>query len=203
MFLGEIKLLDLDVSERLDAAAGMFRSSGRMFWPALYATMLLSLVLVLRRLPAVAKTGFVLGCCLLQLADTEPLRDRLALLTRRAVPHLLDQASWQTRMQRAAGVLVDPPALCSGSLAFAIANMELQSFAMAAERPINSVYNPRLRVDCAAEATSARTGPWRSDTLYVFLAGGPTGVAVGWTPPSLSCQPFSLGIWCLGPKPAT
>jgi hypothetical protein len=202
VFLGDIKLLDLDVSSRLDAAAGMFRSSGRMFWPALYAAMLLGLVLVLRRLPAGARSGFVLACCLLQLADTGRLRDRLGVLTRRDVPHLLDPAGWQARMRRAAGVVVDPPALCSGSLQFGIANMELQGFAMAAERPINSVYNPRLRIDCAAAAASARNGPWRNDILYVFFAGGPTGVAVGWTPPALSCEPFSLGLWCLGPQPA-
>ncbi len=202
VFLGDIKLLDLDFSSRLDAAAGMFRSSGRMFWPVLYAAMLLGLVLVLRRLPAGPRAGFVAGCCLLQLADTEPLRDRLAMLTRRDVPHLLDQAAWRTRMLRAAGVRVDPPALCSGSSNFAIANMELQSLAMATHRPINSVYNPRLRIDCAAEAAVARSGPWRDDTLYVLLAGGPTGVPPGWSPPLLSCKTFRLGIWCLGPKGA-
>jgi hypothetical protein len=201
VFLGSTKLLDLDFSWQFNALIGVFRSSGRMFWPMLYAVMLGSLVIVLRRLPPGPKAAFVVACCVLQLADTEPLRSRMTTLSRLDVPTLLDRAEWQERMMRSAAVRVDPPIMCFGPREFGIANMELQLAAMATERPINSVYNPRLKIDCTADAASARTGPWRDDTLYVFLAGEPRGVPVGWMPTGLACQPFKLGIWCLGPKP--
>jgi hypothetical protein len=199
VFLGSRKLLDLDVSSRLDVLFGVFRSSGRMFWPVLYAVMLTGLVLVLRRLAPGWKTAVVVGCCILQLVDTEPLRHRLTAFTQLDVPRLLNQSEWQTRMLRAAAVWVDPPFLCA-PLKLHTVNIELQLAAMAADRPINSVYNPRLSVDCAAEAARARTGPWRDDTLYVFLAGEPEGVPVGWMPEGVACQPFKEGVWCLGPK---
>jgi hypothetical protein len=199
VFLGSGKLLDLDVSRRFDILFGAFRSSGRMFWPVLYAVMLTGLVLVLRRLAPGWKTAVVVGCCILQLVDTEPLRHRLMTFARLDVPRLLDQSEWQTRMSRAAAVQVEPPYLCAPVELLTI-NVEFQWAAMAADRPINSVYNPRLHVDCAAEAASAQTGPWRDDTLYVFLAGDPDGVPTGWMPARLTCQPFKEGVWCLGPK---
>jgi hypothetical protein len=144
----------------------------------------------------------VVACCALQLIDTEPLRDRLSVLTRRDVPRLLEQDEWQTRMVHAAAVRIDPPMLCAGPGEPAVANFELQFAALAADRPVNSVYNPRLRIDCAADAASARTGPWRNDTLYVFLTGEPAGAPPGWSPAGLTCAPFKLGVWCLGLKPA-
>jgi hypothetical protein len=199
VFLGGRKLLDLDVSWKLDALLGVFRSSGRLFWPALYVVMLTGLVLVLRRLAPGWKTAVVAGCCMLQLVDTEPLRAHLATLARLDVPRVLDQSEWQARMLGAAAVHIDPPFACAPR-DLPVVNMELQLAAMAADRPVNSVYNPRLSLDCAAEAAGARTGPWRDDTLYVFLAGGPKGVPVGWMPAGLTCQPFKEGVWCFGLK---
>jgi len=199
VFLGSRKLIDLDISWRLDVLVGPFRSSGRMFWPVLYVVMLTGLVLALRRLAPGWKTAVVVGCCILQLVDTEPLRHRLTAFTQLDVPRLLNQSEWQTRMLRAAAVWVDPPLLCAPVKLHAV-NIELQLAAMAADRPINSVYNPRLRVDCAAESARARTGPWRDDMLYVFLTGEPKGVPVGWMPEGRACEPFKEGVWCLGPK---
>ena len=201
VYLGGWKLLDLDGSDVVNVLAGVFRSSGRMFWPVFYTAMLFGLVVVLRRVGSGWKSLLVLGCCGLQLVDTEPLRNRLALLARRDVPRLLDEAEWQARMRAAVAVQVVPHVLCSPVVLDAtIANMELQYAAMAAERPIDSVYNPRLWVDCAAETARAQAGPWRSDTLYVFLAGAPYSVPQGWLPNALHCEPFSHGSWCLGAK---
>ncbi len=200
-FRDEIKTTVVDLAGRLAILLGIFRSSGRMFWPAFYAMMLIGLALALRRLPPGARTAFVLGCCVLQLADTEPLRQRITELTRRDVPPLIDGGEWQARMRAATFVQVTPQMLCATGAIVTLLNMELQLAAMASERPINSVYNPRRRVDCAAEAAAVLAGPWRDDTLYVFATGTRTGIPAGWQPGGLACQPFKQGIWCLGPRP--
>ena len=141
-----------------------FRSSGRMFWLVYYAALLFSLVIVLRCMAFGSALPFVAVCCLLQLADTEPLRARLTALTRHETPPLLELAAWQARAQSATRVIVDPSFVCS-SEAQKLPNIELQLAAVRVGRPINSVYNPRLVEDCAAVAERNRKGPWQDDTL--------------------------------------
>jgi hypothetical protein len=204
VFLGKLKLLDLDYIGHLNLLVGMFRSSGRMFWPVFYAILLFGLIAVSRRLMPGSKVAFVLACCVLQLADTHPLRARLTMLTQKEAPRLLDQSEWRSRMARAAELQIDPPFQCKGVVddATATAIVELQLAAVSAKRPTNSVYNARLMVnpdDCKAAALAARNGPWRDDTLYVFLVGGSNGAPAGWMPTRRSCQVFNLGVWCLGP----
>jgi len=212
VFAGTHLLLYLPLPHPLAFVAGIFRSSGRMFWPCGYALALLGLAFVLNRLKKPGwKSAVVLGCCVLQLIDTNPLRARLTQLTQRAVPTLIDQVAWEGRMARAERVNVFPSFNCSSAIASIhgwigdgsdsyIINLELQRAAMTARRPIDSVNNPRQREDCAAEAAAARQGPWDEHTLHVFLTGGQTDIPPGWRPPGLACAPFDRGFWCLGPS---
>jgi hypothetical protein len=178
--------------------AGIFRSSGRMFWPCAYAFALFGLALGLRHLKAGWKTTVVLLCCVLQLIDTNPLRARLTTLTNRNVPTLLDGPQWEARMLRAERVHVEPSFVC-GAYALYVEQVELQRAAMDTRRPISAVYNPRLQDDCAASARAATRGPWDERTLYIFLqAPGVETVPAEWRPPGLACEPFDRGFWCLG-----
>jgi hypothetical protein len=205
VFLGNIKLLDLAYSWRVDHYLGVFRSSGRMFWPIFYAVMLFGLVGVLRQISPRSGVVVVLGCCLLQLIDTNPLRARLTRLTERAVPELINRAEWEARISRAANVQLEPPFQCldpAGSGTPSLPHLELQLVAATIGRPINSVYFARSQMtpeSCAAASAKARNGPWRDDTLYVFLTGGSKGVPADWKPPRQSCETFPRGWWCLGP----
>jgi hypothetical protein len=203
VFLGDTKLLDLPHTGRIDHYLGVFRSSGRMFWPVFYATILFGLVGVLSRLAPRSAVIIVAACCFLQLVDTNPLRARITRLTEATtVPERIDRAEWQDRMRRATDVQLDPLYQCLGGPAPSLPHLELQLAAAITGRPINSVYTARSQMtpeNCAAASTKARNGPWRDDTLYVFLAGGSKGVAAGWRPLRQSCETFTLGVWCLGP----
>ncbi len=201
VFIGHRQLLDLHPWRWLETPLGIFRSSGRMSWPVLYGLLLGGLVLVLRRLPPAPRVGFVALCCLLQVADSAALRHRLAVLQDHPVPPLLDPVAWQARAAAAARVALYPTFACAGR-AQVDANLELQLAAVRARRPVNSVYNPRLREDCAALTGALLAGPWPDDTLYVIqtgINGNGAGVPPGWWPPGLRCQAFSDGTWCLGP----
>lgn len=198
VFIGSHQVLYFALPKPMVFVAGIFRSSGRMFWPCVYALTLFGLALALRRLRPGWKTAAVLGCCLLQLIDSNPLRARLTKLTQREVPTLLDSAQWKVLMQQAERVQVHPSFVCSAD-ASNVVQVELQSAAMDTNRPINAVYNPRLQENCAASRVAAVQGPWEEHTLYVFLQGeGIDGVPVGWRPPGLACEPFGSGFWCLG-----
>lgn len=198
VFLGDIKLIDLDYSWRLDHLAGIFRASGRMFWPAYYAIMLGGLVLLLRRLPPAWRVGIVVACCVLQLIDTEPLRHRLGVLSARDTPTVLDEQLWSRRIAGATRVAVYPTFVCIKAGEQVVPNIELQLFAARVGRPENSVDNSRLGTDCAAEAERLRSGPWPADTLYVLMSSGAERYAGGWLPPGLACHAFAQGYWCLG-----
>jgi hypothetical protein len=201
VYLGSAKLLDVPYSWRIDHYLGVFRSSGRMFWPVFYAIVLFALVGVLIRFSPKKSIGIVGVCCLLQLIDTNPLRERITRLTQTAVPALIDRTEWEARMSRAAAVQLDPPYQCLGRPEPSLPHLDLQFVAATAGRPINSVYMARSYMtpeNCAAASTEARNGPWRTDTLYVFLAGGSKGISADWKPLRHSCEAFSLGFWCLG-----
>jgi hypothetical protein len=202
VYLGSVKLLDIPHSWRLNHYLGVFRSSGRMFWPVFYAIMLFSLVGVLRGFSPRSGAFIVVGCCLLQLVDTNPLRERITRLTKTAFPERIDRAAWEARMTRAAEVQLDPSYQCLYGSAPSLPHLELQLVAATIGRPINSVYFARSQVppeNCAAASAKARGGPWRDDTLYVFLTGGSRGVPADWKPLRQSCETFALGLWCLGP----
>jgi hypothetical protein len=197
-FIGSYQLFHVPLPSGLEFMAGIFRSSGRMFWPCAYALALFGLALVLRYLAPGWKTVVVLGCCVLQLIDSNPLRARITALTRREVPTQLDLPLWEARMLRAERVRVAPAFGCGGYTLY-IAQIELQLAAVTTQRPTNIVNNPRLQDDCSAGALRATQGPWDEHTLYVFFqADGVENVPAGWRPPDLACEPFDRGFWCLG-----
>jgi Family of unknown function (DUF6311) len=198
VFIGSREVLYVPLPSFLAFTAGIFRSSGRMFWPCAYALALFSLVLVLRNLRPRWKTAVVLGCCVLQLIDSNPLRARLTMLTQREVPTLLDLPQWEARMIGAKRVQVVPSFVC-GKYALYVVHLELQLAAVTTRRPINAVYNPRLQDNCSASAAAATQGPWDERTLYIFLlADGIESVPAGWQPRGLACESFDRGFWCLG-----
>ncbi len=197
-FVGPHQVFHVPLPPVLAFLAGIFRSSGRLFWPCAYALALFGLALTLRHLKPGWRTAVVLVCCGLQLVDSNPLRARMTTLTQRNVPQLLDHPLWEGRMRSAERVFVTPSFVCGGYDLDAL-EMEIQLAAVTAGRPINAVYNPRLQDDCAASMVAATRGPWDARTLYVYLqSAGVETVPADWRPLGLACQPFDRGLWCLG-----
>ncbi|HEX2939444.1 MAG TPA: DUF6311 domain-containing protein [Rhodopila sp.] len=191
-------LLYVPLPEAVQFLAGIFRASGRMFWPCGYAIALFSLALVLRHLPPGWKSAVVLGCCMVQVIDSNPLRVRITQITHRQAPLQIDHAAWAARMRQADRIEVTPPFAC-GRLNMDAVQLELQQLAVTTGRPINTVYNSRLQTDCAASVQAAMRGPWDAHTLYVFLqADGIASTPPEWRPAGLACAPFGHGVWCLG-----
>ncbi len=197
VFVGSHLVGYLQLPPLLERLAGIFRSSGRMFWPCAYAAALFGLALALRHLKPGWKTAVVVGCCLLQVIDTNPLRARMTSLTQRQVPTLLDLPLWETRMRQAERVDVFPSTACS-MFVLKTVNLELQRAAVSARRPINVANNPRPQEECDANLLAATRGPWDERALYVFLVNGSEAIPPGWRPPGMVCEDFEYGVWCLG-----
>jgi len=199
VFLGPYRLFAIELGPRLEQLVGVYRSSGRMFWPAYYALMFGFLLGALRFVNLPWQVGLTVACCALQLADAEPLRERLTYLTTHPDDMLLKQSDWSDRIDRARVVEIYPTFWCSAPGEPVLASIELQLFAVRADRPFNSVYNSRLQPDCRAERDQLMAGPWSPETLYILLAHGYPG-AGEFIPPGLACHRFAYGTWCFGPN---
>jgi hypothetical protein len=196
VYLFNMLLLDYRIAWRIDYVLGTFRSSGRFFWPVYYAILLAAAVLALRhRRPAMLIVPLL--ACALQLADTEPLRARLATLSRQHSPMLIARNDWEPRLDRAAALVLSPTYNCAAPPTRRLST-EFNFLASRRNRPTNSVYNPRARADCEAETTAMVHGPWPDDALYVLFTAVAGSVPAGFAPPGLHCEPFAYGIWCLG-----
>jgi hypothetical protein len=76
VFAGHRLLFEFPLPHYVDRAFGMFRSSGRFFWPIAYAQMATVIILGFRR----AQPAMVLclvGATILQLFDVQPLREQI------------------------------------------------------------------------------------------------------------------------------
>lgn len=197
-FIGNYNLYNLDIGWRLGRLAGIYRSSGRMFWPVYYAILFGSLSFALRHSSKRWQVGLITGCCILQLIDAEPLRARLTALTAHGVAPLIDLPTWSKRMEPARFLEVYPTFFCSDERQATI-DMELQLTAVRLNRPFNVSYNPRLDPDCRSERRAALAGPWATDRLYVYL-NGQNSLPPEFAPENLECNEFADGRWCLGPK---
>ena len=196
IWFGEHELIKINIGWKLRHLAGIFRSSGRMFWPAYYILLLGSLMFVLRIIGRSWRLPLISACCLLQLLDSEPLRARMESLSDHGGKPLLDQAEWSKRIAESDFVRISPPYSCSDERE-QIVDMELQLMAIRGGRKFNVVYNPRLQTNCAEELRRVAEGPWSPTTLYVFLDSR-SDAENAWTPAQLSCTKFSDGKWCLG-----
>ena len=188
VYLGSRLLLHVPLPEQVVLALGTLRASIRFFWPVYYAFIGLALVLVLRAWPPRVVALMLPLAVALQLVDTEPTRRFLAANAARPEKPALDRTQIAAELYGASAVLVFPSWGCVLPLVEAGAvptvqrerllqqNVEIQLLAARANRPINSVYNARLRPDCAAEARN-RTAPLGPGTVAFTLAGVPAPTA--------------------------
>ena len=170
VYLGPIQLLHIPMPGPVMQFAGMFRSTGRFFWPVMYG---LAALAIAAPITLYGCRGALLLCLAmpLQWIDTAPLRQALADVTRApAKPHI-NLAAWQAAIRQHNSIRVLPQNFC---LAHQIGwknevAVQLQLLAALADRPINSVYASRYTADCAAERRIDGTPQPGARQLSVFL----------------------------------
>jgi hypothetical protein len=164
VFAGHWLLFELPLPRFVVWALGIFRSSGRFFWPIGYAQLGIVIVLIFRRAQLVMVLCLV-GAPILQLFDVQPLREQIiASIAAGPGAEELDRGEVARMIVRARHVEVVPSFQCIGNhdpqqQKMERANMELMLATARMNVPTNTVYSPRQSYGLTF--SDLLRGPWR------------------------------------------
>jgi uncharacterized protein DUF6311 len=208
IFVGNWLILDVPLPASLLNAFGVFRASGRFFWPVGYALVALGIILTLRNLRSGRAILLLSFAALIQWIDAGPLRAEIAENAARPSPAALDRELLAARMAETSEVIIIPSFTCIVDAAnqnsisvetrntLLQQNMEVQLAAARANRRTNSVYTARELMDCAIRQ-ARESGALRPGVLYVFLQGfGPSADQMGGAEPSSICEMVGQARFC-------
>ena len=173
MYAGPVHLFHVPLPAWTEPLTGIFRSSGRMAWIALYLGAGLVVATVARWPRAMPVLALACG---LQWLDAGALR--AAVRTSVARPYgVLDRAAWSATLPNVTQVVVDPPIVCIAPGPDAdrlrMVAVELQLRTARAGVPNNSLYAGRGRPPCTPP-------PVTPGALLVHLGStAPAGIPCG------------------------
>ena len=224
-FAGHWLLFELSMPHYVNRVLGIFRDSGRFFWPIAYAQMAIVIVLSFRRAqPLIALC--LAGAAIVQLLDVQPLREHIiASIAAGPGAQELDPGQVAHLVAGARHVEVVPSFQCMDAQTpydQVRANMELMLATARANVPTNSVYPARytfgitfldalrdpsrarlpsllVRRDdyCRQEIDRARSGGGPGDVL-VLLSDQPRPDQMGM---GVTCSPLSWARYCQESQP--
>jgi hypothetical protein len=164
IFMGSTALLEIPLNDRVMAALGVFRASGRFFWLVGYAVLFTVLSILLRRQTAMT---LVFCCCalVLQWYDIGMFRDRLRAGVQ--AEGVDDLSGWRTTLAGMDQVLIYPAYGCANVHPYAYVGY--QRIAAYLGLTVNTAYIARYTQNCEAANAFAQQ-PGEPGKLYV-LAG--------------------------------
>jgi hypothetical protein len=224
VFAGHLLLFELPLPHYVNRVFGIFRSSGRFFWPIAYAQMAIVIILGFRRAQPVLALCLV-GAAILQIIDVQPLREQIiASVAEGPGVQELDSDQLALLVARAHRIEVVPSFQCVDSQTghdLYRANVELMLAAARANVPTNTVYSGResygvtlrdllrepsragemLRARrhdyCAREIERARRGG-RPGDVFVLLSDQPRPDEMV---PGVTCSSLSWARYCRESQP--
>ena len=151
IYLGSWQILAVPLPSQIASVAGIFRASGRFFWPCLY---LLAATLIVGVPARWGKAGgyLLLIAAVLQLVDTGPLRTALTVGTTQPAVTAIAESAWVVPIRAHRFVEVMPSFGCiknPGGVRQHIA-LDLQLMASQLGVPTNTVYAARHQVACGS-----------------------------------------------------
>ncbi len=183
VYLGSVHLLSIPLPGSVLWAAGIFRSSGRFAWVAMYLVTALAIVAAAQR----KQSGLILLlAAAVQCVAVMPLRQMVRESAAGMPETVLDRAAWLSVLPGADQLVVDPPFGClpkeASSLPLIKAAVELQLMASQAGVPTNTVYASRTAPDCTVPVLNSRS-------LVAYLRPVTAG-------PELTCRAGRLMTVC-------
>jgi len=170
IYLGPVMLLHYPLPEHAIQIASLFRSTGRFFWPVMYAMTALAIAAPVT-LYGRYGTLLLFLAMPLQWIDSGPLRQALAASTRAPEKPHIDLAAWRSAIARHKSVRVVPQSFClrkplgwNSEVA-----VQMQLLAAYADRPINTVYAARFAADCPSDQRISGMPRAGARQLSVFL----------------------------------
>jgi hypothetical protein len=212
IYFGKDLILEIPISDELAGALGIFRSSGRFFWPVGYALMAGAILLVAQHFRPRALVALLAIATMIELVDVMPLHRVIAESARHPAERYFDSRVLAALFAKADAALVFPSYGCvyreyhDAGLPEAVRdrweqeNMEIQVVAAQKSLPINSVYNARLSTDCRAE-NALREQPLKPGVAYIYLTGfAPAATQLASRDPADVCEQSGPLRFCLIPE---
>ena len=158
VYLGSVHLLSIPLPKSVLWTAGIFRSSGRFAWVAMYLVTALAIATAAQR----KQSGLILLlAAAIQCVTVMPLRQMVRESAAGMPEPVLDRTAWLSMLPGADQLVVDPPFGClpkeaSSSLLIKAA-VELQLMASQAGVPTNTLYAARTAPDCMMPRLTRRS----------------------------------------------
>ena len=170
---GDYLIADIQLPRMLYALASVFRSSGRFLWLVIYVAVVAAIILTARRFGTRNGAAVLAVAFAVQLADTAPLRQALALDTKSTHTAGLEVEDWRRWLAGGFDRLYLIPSYQCGDPDLGNPKLALQ-YIVARDKPIptNSASVSRGRSDCAGELELLDATADGSRTGWVFFADG-------------------------------
>lgn len=181
-------VLPLPHVEVVDWLTGVFRSSGRFFWPAAAVIVLLGVAATMRRFKSVPLILLLLGALALQAVDARLLIGEVRSVVRTPKIEALDSQLWSRLIGETSLVRVEPPHACLRDPTVIEVSYEIQRISATLARPVTTVGAARTAAKCTDSERPLQAR--EPGVLLVRLDVSRTA-----TLPK-DCRRFSVGVVC-------
>ena len=159
---------DLLVSLPVPPGAGIFRTSGRFFWPVGYAVLVATiagLATVQRR----SMSLLLVGIALVQTADGLKLHDADAARFRMNMPFAFDADRLQSAMKNSALLTIYPEWPCESTIPVVVSMMAVLSIADRVLIPVDTMYTARMTHPPRCNRSVLLLKPLQPNELRIIL----------------------------------
>ena len=148
--------------------AGIFRTSGRFFWPVGYAV-LVGTVAGLAMIPRRSMSLLLVGIALVQTTDAVKLHSADAARFRMNVPFAFDADRLQNAMKHSAMLTIYPEWPCESTVPVVISMMAVLSIADRVLIPVDTMYTARMSHAPRCGPSELLLKPVQPDELRIIL----------------------------------
>lgn len=178
-----------------------FRCSQRLFWPVYYILVVMLTVVTFKRFQLRTARLIIIAAVLLQLVETQPLRDTFKVVENQSSPRHISEKSWKALIITHQFLIQIPSYQCGGFFGQNFnalgPNLELLLLAAHDNKPTNSAYLARSSRNCEKERAEGLNTKIEHDGLYVFDKDfRPTFLATNVDKFKSWCREFKYGYVC-------
>lgn len=199
IFLGNWHISAALIFKPLGKLTDHFRTGGRLFWPIYYVLVITLVLVTLQRFTPLRAKGLLVLAVVLQLVDTQLLRNNLTLNAHQGFAQELSQEAWAPVLETHQFFKQYPSFQCggwAGKWPDNNSNMELLWLAAKLDKQSNSAYLARSNRNCKDELAEGLSFQIEEGGLYVFGNNFPINRIESLPNFKELCREFKYGVVC-------
>jgi hypothetical protein len=196
IYIGDWLAVEIPLSESLSKTIGLFRTSGRMFWPFYYFLAIAVVFGTAKRFEPKTARRLVFFALILQLLDTASISEATSRKIAVGFPQPLKREAWEPLIAGHKFLAQYPPFQCGGLTKGGSTNTNLELLLIAAEQGLasNSVYLSRPNTHaCRKDTAEGLSFDIRDGGLYIFSGIFPIDQLESKPDFKSLCREFALG----------